>query len=245
MINKGKIVLFLTTSLVGFLIALNFNFDRTSYKLELNTKEYQNAVETRNKLQKEVANLHEVNSSIQFQLNKYEHPGVDSEKVVQDMKGLTADYGMLTGLNECEGPGIVITIKDGSIFDSDTKYEADRKVLHYTDMANVLNEIRFAGGEAISINNHRISPMTAVACQYAFIGFEDEDSEYAPFNIYVIGDPETLKASLLEQGSYINRLNIRGLSVDIEVKEKIKMPAANLRQMEDIDQYIDKDNGKN
>lgn len=241
-INKVKVVLFFTTALVGFLIALNFNFERTSYKIDLDTKQYQHAVETRNKLQKQVAKLHEINDTMQSQINKYEHPGVDSEKVVDDMKKLTADYGMLTGLNECEGPGIVITIKDGSILNSDTKYEAERKVLHYTDMANVLNEIRFAGGEAIAINNHRISPMTAVACQYAFIGFEDEDSEYAPFNIYVIGDSDTLQASLLEQGSYINRLNIRGLSVDIKEKENIRIPAANLRKMEDIDQYIGANN---
>lgn len=240
-INKVKILLLFTTILVGFLIAVNFNYDRTSYRLNLNTEEYKNAVETRNKLQKQVAKLHEVNSELKEKIDKYEEPGINNVKVVEDMKKLISEYGMLTGLNECEGPGVVITINDGIISNSDTKYEADRKVLHYTDMSNVINEVRLAGSEAISINNHRISPMTAVACQYAFIGFEDEDSEYAPFNIYVIGDPEALKASFSEQGSYLNRLMIRGLSVNIEERDKIVMPAANIREMEGITQYINKD----
>ena len=115
-----------------------------------------------------------------------------------------------------------------------------KKYLHDTDMARVLNEIRYAGAEAIAINKHRISPRTGVNCDYAFLMFEDETTEYAPFNIYVIGDPETLKASLFQQGSFLNQLLIRGLSVEVEVKDEITMPAANIGQMENAKEYINK-----
>ena len=48
--------------------------------------------------------------------------------------------------------------------------------------------------------------------------------EYAPFNIYAIGDPEKLKAALLEDGSHVKQLMLRKLYVDIEKIDKITMP---------------------
>lgn len=49
--------------------------------------------------------------------------------------------------------------------------------------------------------------------------------EYAPFNIYAIGDPEKLKAALMEDGSHIKQLMIRKLNIEIETRNKITMPA--------------------
>lgn len=91
-------------------------------------------------------------------------------------------------------------------------------------MALILNELRVAGAEAISVNNHRIVPWSGVICNWAFIGFDDGGMEYAPFNIYVIGDPEKLKAALLEDGSHVKELMFRKLYVDIQEIDQIIMP---------------------
>jgi len=96
--------------------------------------------------------------------------------------------------------------------------------LHDYDMELILNELKAAGAEAISVNNHRVVPWTGVICNWAFMGFEDGGMEYAPFNIYVIGDPEKLKAALLEDGSHVKELMFRKLYVNIEKIDKITMP---------------------
>jgi uncharacterized protein YlxW (UPF0749 family) len=207
----------------------------------LNAKEYQNAIETKNNLIKQVASLRQINSETQLKVDKYNNSDIDNVKILEDMKMQIADYGRLTGLNEVKGPGLIITINDGSINKSeDTESIARRKYLHDIDMAIVLNEIRYAGAEAIAINKHRISSLTAVSCTYAFLGFEDKTTEYAPFNVYAIGNPETLKASLFQQGSFLNQLLIRGLSVEVEVKDEITMPASNIGLMEYAKEYINK-----
>lgn len=103
--------------------------------------------------------------------------------------------------------------------------DINSKLLHDSDMALVLNELRNAGAEAISVNNHRVIPWSGVICNWAFIGFEDGSMEYAPFNIYAIGDPEKLKAALMEDGSHIKQLMIRKLNIEIETRNKITMPA--------------------
>ena len=70
-------------------------------------------------------------------------------------------------------------------------------------------------------NSYRILNNTGVTCNWAFIGFEDESMEMAPFYFYAIGNPEQLETAIKAEGSYINELIIRKLKVEINVMESI------------------------
>lgn len=239
--QKAKIITFLSTVVLGFLIAGNFSFQGFKDSLRLNTKEYQEAVETKNKLLKEIGSLKSDNSEAQEKIDKYNNSGADSDKIVSDMRQEVEKLGMLTGLNEVSGEGIVIIINDG-MFDNemDTRTDLLKKTLHDSDMFLILNELKSVGAEAISINEHRITPLSALTCKYAFLEFEDGDTVSAPFNIYAIGDSEAMKSLLLEDGSFLRRLEIRGLSVDLEIKDNIIMKAANVSEMKYVKEYIKK-----
>ena len=52
------------------------------------------------------------------------------------------------------------------------------------------------------------------------------EMEGSPFKFYVIGDPDQLEASLLTEGSHINRLIIRKLNITIEKFDEIILPEA-------------------
>ncbi len=238
---KAKVITFLSTVVLGFLIAGNFSFKGFNDSLRLNTKEYQDAVETKNKLLKEIGSLKSDNAEAQEKIDKYKEDGENSDKIVLDMKNQMETLGMLTGFNEVSGEGIVIIVNDG-IFDNEMDSEQDlrRKTLHDADMFAILNELKSVGAQAISINEHRISPLSALTCKYAFLEFEDGDMVAAPFNIYAIGDPEVMKSQLLEDGSYLRRLQIRGLSVELEVKENIIMKASNNSEIKYAKEYIKK-----
>ena len=235
--NKGFFFVFIATIIVGVLISMNFNFERIRSYSQLDSAEYQNAVEERAGLYKEIGNLKEDTIEKKSKINKYTSNYKKDDKILEDMKSQIGDYEMFIGLNKVEGPGIVLTIKDGKSDPlKESTDEIDNKLLHYYDMELILNELRVAGAEAISVNNHRVVPWTGVVCSWAFMGFDDGSMEYAPFNIYVIGDPEKLKAALLEDGSHVKELIFRKLYVNIEKKDKITMPpttaSANVKYME-------------
>ncbi|CDG01891.1 Putative uncharacterized protein [Clostridium chauvoei JF4335] len=193
--------------------------------VQLNAIEYKKAIDERNQLYKEVEGLREENYKNKEKMNSYNHDDKRQEKVFEDMKNQVKDYGMITGLSDVKGPGVVLKITDGDInLKQDTQFETWRKILHDSDMALVLNEARKAGGEAIAVNNHRVIPLTGVVCNWAFIGFDDDSMEYAPFYIYIIGDPEQLKTALLSEDSHIQKLILRELKVEIEIKDEITIP---------------------
>lgn len=91
----------------------------------------------------------------------------------------------------------------------------------------VINELRYIGAEAIALNSYRILSNTGVTCNWAFIGFEDESMEMAPFYFYAIGDPEQLETAIKAEGSYINELMIRKLKIEVNTMENIIISPTN------------------
>lgn len=223
--NKGFFFVFIATIILGVLISMNFNFKGIQSYSQLNATEYQNAVEERAALYRDIGNLQEDNNEKKDKIRNYVQNDKKNDKILDDMKTQISDYKSFIGSNNVEGPGIILKINDGTTnaLEENTD-EINNKLLHDNDMALVLNELRVAGAEAISVNNHRILPWSGVICNWAFLGFDDGGMEYAPFNIYAIGDPEKLKAALLEDGSHVKQLMLRKLYVDIKVVDKIIMP---------------------
>lgn len=240
---NGSLIVFFASIFVGLLITFNINFGEIIKKsTQLSAKDYQDAINERNDLYKEISNLRERNEEIQETINKYKYDDKKQEKVLDTMKVQLNHYGMITGLTKVEGPGILLEINDGNInSETDTAFETKSKIFHDNDMALVLNDLRKAGAEAISINNHRVIPNTGVICNWAFLGFNDDVTEYAPFYIYAIGDPDVLESALLDEGSYIRKLMFRELSVKIEKKDNIvMMQDNNANSTEYMNQYTKK-----
>lgn len=225
---NGKIIAFTASLAVGFLIVVNIKLEKSPLKRQLNAKEYKDAVDERNKLLSELGILEKENNENNNKISSYTHDDKKQEKIAGDMLQQVKDYGVVTGQFAVKGPGVVIKIEDGDINTrEETQAQTLRKIFHDIDAAMVLNEIRLAGAETIALNNHRIIPGTSVNCNGAFIGFEDETMEYAPFYFYAIGDPEQLKLKLSKEGSYLNTLSIRKLKVEIEEKDEIIIPSSN------------------
>lgn len=226
-IKSSKILVLISTLIIGFLIVINFNEDGRMSTEQLSASEYKSIIENKNTLISQISSLSKENREIEEKIEKYTQSN-NNEEIIEDMKFQLNDYGMLSGLNEVKGPGVVITVSDGKYLESDNSDTVKNKIFHDEDAENVLNEIRNAGAEAISVNNHRVVFNTAVKCRWAFLGFEDGDEVYPVFNFYAIGDSETLLTELTKEGSYLNSLTIRGLEITIEKKEEIILTAGNI-----------------
>ena len=240
-IKSAKGMVLIATILVGYLIVINFNFDRKQAAFQLNASEYKNSLQEKNKLLSEVNSLSEDNRKITNKIGSYDIGGDKQNRIIQDMKSQLSDYGMLSGLNEVKGPGVVIRVSDGEInHQEDSDYEKLNKIFHDKDLQLLLNEIRLSGAEAISINDRRITAYTGAKCHWASILFEDYTEVYPVFNFYVIGDPKTLEAGLMADGSYLQRLKTRGLGISLEKKDEIILKAADIRSFNYAEEYVNK-----
>lgn len=227
---RNKFFILVASVILGFLIITNIGINKTTGFLNLNSVEYKDAIEERNKLYDEITDLSDDNYELSKKISSLGTDDDGSEKVIDHMKEQLDSYAILAGSVKSKGPGVILTIYDGEIdIYNDSDLEVTRRTFHSADAALVLNELRTAGTEAIAINSYRVLNTTGVVCAWAFIRFEENGNEMegTPFKFYALGDPDQLEASLLSEGSHINELIIRKLNITIEKFEEMELPETN------------------
>ena len=127
----------------------------------------------------------------------------------------------MIGLTEVTGPGVIITLSD-SKNDASSVLNPSTLLVHDVDILGVVNELKNAGAEAISINEQRIVPTTSISCGGNIIDINGEKVG-APFVIKAIGLPEQL-AGLSRPGGYLEILEWASIGVDLKKSNNITIP---------------------
>lgn len=133
-----------------------------------------------------------------------------------DLENEIKNGNKVLGLSEVTGNGLIITIDDNQDI-SLNNWLADPNLLlvHDTDLISVVNELKNAGAEAISINEQRLITTSAIECDGNIIKVNGEKVG-APFTIKAIGLPEVL-INVDRFGGYLDYLrDTRYLKVSVE-----------------------------
>ena len=149
---------------------------------------------------------------------------IETKKADEDtlVSGMVADlekYRMFSGVIDVQGPGVLITIKD-PVTD---KYQEDYSVItnNFDLLLGLVNRLKEAGAEAISINEQRISNDTEISLAGANININGTPTA-PPYFVKAIGNPETLDGAITLRGGIIYIMKAKyNLVVDTEIKDKI------------------------
>ena len=122
----------------------------------------------------------------------------------------------LLGLTDVHGEGVVITLKSGS--EDITAISAD-------DLLIIVNALKFAGAEAISINDERIVNTTDivninVSNGSSFIKINGQRI-LEPYVIKVIGNQSHMESAVTGNGGKVDELQTLGHTVTIEKDDNI------------------------
>lgn len=127
----------------------------------------------------------------------------------------------MIGLTEVNGPGVTVTLTD-SKKDISSSLNPSDLVVHDLDVLSVINELKNAGAEAISINDQRLTPNSGIICGGNIIDINGEKVG-APFIIKAIGLPEQL-AALNRPGGYLATLKEYNIGVEFKKSNNITIP---------------------
>ena len=131
---------------------------------------------------------------------------------------------ILAGLVEVEGSGVTVVMQDSTATNV-TGEEADY-LIHDSDILSVINELRSAGAEAISLNGERVLSTTEIRCTGAVVTVNGRRYA-APYVIMAIGDSETLYSALTMRSGVVDVLSQWKIDVKVSMNEKLLIPAYN------------------
>lgn len=132
------------------------------------------------------------------------------------------ELGASVGTVAVTGPGVVVTVDDAPGSGADTRDQ----VLDL-DLQILVNGLWQSGAEAISVNGHRLSTLTAIRSAGQAITV-DYTSLTPPYRVEAIGDPRTMPATFAQTsaGAWWNDLaRNRGMTFSLSGADELTLAA--------------------
>lgn len=153
-------------------------------------------------------------------LKEYREKQQSTEESTKLIEKELGQIDMYLGKTEVQGEGIIINIKDINDDEEIPPISAE-------DLLVIVDYLKLAGAEAISINEQRIVNMSDIVYVNNSIIYVNQQRILAPYVIKAIGDSVTLESTLLGNGGYVETLKNIGFDVDIQRQSKVNIPHYN------------------
>lgn len=230
---KSQIAVALVCCILGFMLAYQFriiSLQESNISLQGDSSQITGQIE---QLKKQKDDLDKKVNELQTKLKEYQDAAATKSGADKKMLDELNTLNALIGSEDVTGQGIIITITPrNSIFPSDI--DSVRNVITDKVLTNIVNELRFAGAEAISINNIRVTSYTGIktsgGVSSIFIGSSDKISPYEPITIKAIGNKEDLNSAMVFPGVLYNNSDIPSSAYIVSSPQKsdnIQIPKSN------------------
>ena len=222
--KKGKITMIITAGFACFVLVLVMTMQ---FKIvnEADVTSIENM--RKSELSTELANwktrYDEVNQQYEETLNmieEYKNNSESNEQTSNLMDSELEQINMSLGKTDLEGEGIIININE-------TNSEEVEKITA-DDLLLIVNALKLAGAEAISINDERIINMSDIVyIDAAGVIRVNGERILAPYSIKAIGDSSYLESSLTGNGGVVDDMKKKGQDVSIQKENNVRISKYN------------------
>ncbi len=165
--------------------------------------------EWKSKYEETLKQLDASQKSIQEYQEKIEKNEEASELVDKDLK----ESNTILGKTDVYGEGVIVTLSG-----------SEEREIKYRDLLELVNELRYAGAEAISINDVRILSFTEITQPDGVLMIVNGQRITEPYVVKAIGNQTYLSSTLnLKDSGYIDKAKAVGLNVKLETGKNIKI----------------------
>lgn len=222
-IDKGKILILVSSIGLGILTSTMMKSNLESY-VPVTLQSLEVMQEEVKVINNETNQLKEVFEEKQKELQSLIGLSYSDSTIVDKLNIDLISSKSTSGYIALEGPGIIIKMYDNPE-DEIVGKDVNDDVIHDLDVLNILNDLRIAGAEAISINGERVVSSSELKCKGPVIGINGI-SIGTPFIIRAIGDKKLLMAAVSAPNTYGDALkNIFSIGFEPEVEDELFIPA--------------------
>lgn len=206
---QGKILIAIVFMVLGFMLSVQYKVTVQQRTIRMDRVE---------DLSERLKNMETENKHLLQEINELRKKGADRAR-----DHALERLQLQAGTTAVEGAGIEIVLDDSTI-PKKANENPNLYIIHDEDLLRVLNELRAAGAEAISLNDQRIVAMSEVRCAGPTVSVNNVRSA-PPYVIKAIGAPKTLTSALRLRGGVVETFEFWGIQVKIKSLDKVHIPA--------------------
>lgn len=220
-LQGSKGILFVVFFLFGMILTMQF---RTILLAQQQTARGQTSLQT---LSAELEQVRKEGSDLQEQMGEIEKEideiiaqwGNDDNPMLNELVKERKEAQFDSGFTDVKGSGVIITLNDAP---ARNEVDPSELIIHDMDILEILNELKAAGAQALSINGERILATSKQFCAGPTIVI-NQNRYPVPYIISAIGDPEALYTAL-EESEAVIIMRIYNIQVDIRKEQEIIIP---------------------
>ena len=227
-IKKGKITMTITIGIACFVLVLvMFMQFKIVNQTDITSIENMRETELRTQLANWKEKYEETNQKYEetvSKINEYKQTKQSNEETEKLVDEELKQVNMSLGKTDVEGPGI-----EGILRETDNE---EISKINADDLLVIVNALKLAGAEAISINDERIINMSDIvnintSNSYNLFVKVNGQRILAPYVVKAIGNQTYLESGLIGNGGYVDELKKQGHDISIEKINKIKITKYN------------------
>ncbi len=220
--HRSKEIMFVVFLLLGMIITMQFRtiliFQQQSTigqtSVQALVLELDQIMKEGVQLQEQLRKLEEEKDEIFMRLNN------DGNPMINELIRHKKEMQLISGFLDVKGVGIVVTLNDAPA--RNEMADPSELIIHDADITAILNNLRAAGAQALSINNERILATSKQLCAGPTI-LINQNRYPVPYIIKAIGDPDSM-AEALEASEAVVIMRAYNIQVDIKKEAEIRIP---------------------
>lgn len=217
-----KLLILIMSIVLGIFLVTQMQQDFDNYS-EVSLKSVQSIKNEIENYENETADLKYSIEKKKEEIKKYQTTLNENGDITDILKEEIENVKFIAGLKDIQGPGIIVIISDS---EKEISYgeNINEFLVHDIDVQRLVNDMKIAGAEAISVSGQRVLSSSEIECNGPTIRINDRT--YAiPFVIKAIGDPKVLNASINAPGTYGYKLkNIYELKIETTLSNFLLIP---------------------
>lgn len=223
--KHAKIMVMIVAAILGFMLATQIKTTERQKTINVQraeelTERLRIVEQQRDDLAKEIERLQENSSDDAL------------ETEVERLKEFAGEVPL-------EGKGIQLILDDSKVT-AQVGENPNLYIIHDDDLLRVINELRAAGAEAISINGERLVSTSEIRCAGPTLSVNNNRSA-PPYVILAIGNPSNLASALKLRGGVLDTFKFWGIQAELTMPEVVKIPAFKGRRTFEYAQAAEED----
>lgn len=211
---KGKLILSISIGCVALILTMvMFTQFKTVEQTDIVAIETMRETELRSELavwkekyEEVEVKLEDTNSKIE----EYKTQMSSEEDATELLEKELEEAEKFVGYTDVRGEGIIITLEDNNF-----------KNIERFDLISLVNELKLAGAEAISINDERVVANTDIALINNSIILVNSRRISGPYVVKAIGDKKYLESAITIKGGYLDEIKANEKTINYTIENNI------------------------
>ena len=214
--KKEKIILYFTIFLMCIMLfCIAFIQFKTANQTNLTDIKNMNEDELKKEIiswQNKYLNANTQLEDVNKKIKEYEENIYNSKESSELLKNEQEESAKLVGKTNVEGEGVIVILEDN-----------DEQQITSNLLLNLVNELKYAGAEAVCINDNRIINFTDIVDVNYSIMMEGKKIA-SPYEIKAIGNQTLLSSTLNAKQGLLSTYIETGISITMEEKANVQIP---------------------